>query len=121
MTLRIVQMINEQFNQLDELGLLDFNKSRNGTKVELLSTDRPEVVLLPANHNPRSKILDSILNDPRLVEYGQTAAFDLRFAVVPFAGYGLHADCMLTRDELKHLLNCREESKKEGVPGSEFS
>jgi hypothetical protein len=115
----LVHMMKEQFNQLDELGLLDFNKSADGGKVDLLATDRPQVVLLLANHNPRSTILDSILNDPRLVKYAQATAFDLRFAVIPFAGYGLHADCMLTRDELKRLTNCRKEANTEAPSGSE--
>lgn len=93
-----------QFNQLDELGLIQFNHSRKGVKVELSVEDKPEVIFILANHNPRSAKLNSILNDAKVLAYEESPHFDLRFFVSNFAGYGLHSDCMLTLTEFRKLL-----------------
>jgi hypothetical protein len=100
----LLETIESQFNQLDELGLLRFNRSRNGTKVKLVASDKPEVIFILANHNPRSTKLSSILDSPEVVAYGQSMHFDLRFFVSSFAGYGLHANCMLTLTQFNNLL-----------------
>lgn len=100
----LVETIELQFNQLDDLGLLNFNHSSNGTKVKLATSDKPEVIFILANHNPRSKKLNSILNDPKVLAYVQTRRFDLRFFVSSFAGYGLHSDCMLTLTQFRKLI-----------------
>jgi hypothetical protein len=96
--------MESQFNQLDELGLLRFKHSSNGTKVKLVANGKPEVIFILANHNPRSTKLSSILDHPEVVRYEQTQRFDLRFFVSSFAGYGLHADCMLTLTQFRKLL-----------------
>lgn len=93
-----------QFNQLDELGLLNFNRSSKGTKVKLNVTDKPEVIMILANHNPRSSKLSAILNDQKIDQYDQSPNFDLRFHVANFAGYSLHADCMTCLTEFRDLL-----------------
>lgn len=101
----LIETIELQFNQLDELGLLNFNHSDNGTKIKLSFTDKPEVIFILANHNPRSTKLKPILDNPEVVEYVQTRRFSLRFFVSSFAGYGLHSDCMLTLSQFRKLLN----------------
>jgi hypothetical protein len=93
-----------QFEQLDQLGLLQFNRSQNGTRVKLDAKEKPEVVFILANHNPRSTKLKTILSDPQIVAYEGSAHFDLRFYVASFAGYGLHAKCMLSRAEFEKFL-----------------
>lgn len=93
-----------QFNQLDELGLIQFNHSRKGVKVSLSVEEKPEVIFILANHNPRSTKLNSILNDAQVLAYEESPNFDLRFFVSNFAGYGLHSDCMLTLTEFRKLL-----------------
>jgi hypothetical protein len=100
----LLETIEAQFNQLDELGLLNFNRSSHGTKVKLVAADKPEVIFILANHNPRSTKLCSLLDSPEIVAYGQTQRFDLRFFVSSFAGYGLHSDCMLTLTQFRKLL-----------------
>lgn len=100
----LLAMIESQFNQLAELGLLSFNRCSGGTKVKLDANDKPEVVFILANHNPRSTKLSLILDDPQVVKYGQDKRFDLRFFVSTFAGYGLHSDCMLTLTQFQKLL-----------------
>jgi hypothetical protein len=100
----LLETMESQFNQLDELDLLNFNRSSNGTKVKLVDSDKPEVIFLLANHNPRSTQLRSILDDPEVVVYGESQNFDLLFFVSSFAGYGLHADCMLNLSQFRELL-----------------
>ncbi|MBN2340879.1 MAG: hypothetical protein JXR45_05285 [Deltaproteobacteria bacterium] len=100
----LIETIESQFNQLDELGLLSFNRCSNGIKVKLVANSKPDVIFILANHNPRSTKLSSILDDPKAVAYGQTQHFDLRFFVSSFAGYGLHSDCMLTLTQVRKLL-----------------
>ena len=96
-----------QFNQLDDLGLLRFNRVANWTKIQLDASEKPEVIFILANHNPRSAKLHTILNDPKIEAYDQSPNFDLRFYVASFAGYALHADCMLTLPRFRRLLENR--------------
>jgi hypothetical protein len=97
--------MESQFNQLDQLGLLKFNKGTSNAKIKLDVKDRPEVIFILADHNPRSTKLKTILRNERLDVYSQSVNFDLRFFVSSFAGYGLHADCMLDLAEFRDLLN----------------
>jgi hypothetical protein len=100
----LLQMMESQFNQLDQLGLLKFNRSTNGTKVKLDTREKPEVVFILANHNPRSTKLKTILSDPEIEVYEKSERFDLKFFVASFAGYGIHTQCMLTLAEFRKLL-----------------
>ena len=83
---------------------MNFNHSSKGIKVKLSVEDKPEVIFILANHNPRSTKLSSILEDPEVTAYEESPNFDLRFFVSSFAGYGLHSDCMLTPNEFHKLL-----------------
>jgi hypothetical protein len=99
----LLHTMKRQFNQLDELELLNFNKGSSNAKVKLNPKDKPEVIFIIANHNPRSSILKKIIKDPKLEKYSKSKLFDLRFYVASFAGYGLHADCMHTLAEFQNL------------------
>ena len=101
---KLLQTMDSQFNQLDELGLLKFNKSTSNAKVKLNANEKPEVIFILANHNPRSSKLKTILSDPEIDKYAQSQLFDLKFYVASFAGYGLHAKCMLPLVEFRTLL-----------------
>ena len=101
---RLLQTMESQFNQLDELGLLKFNKGTSNAKVILNADEKPELIFILANHNPRSPKLKTILNDPEIEIYSQSQLFDLKFYVASFAGYGLHAKCMLPFAEFRELL-----------------
>lgn len=90
----LVHIIEGQFNQLDQLGLLNFNKGKSYTEVSLDPDEKPEVIFILANHNPRATELKTILNTSEMVAYGESQRFDLRFFVSSFAGYGLHTKCM---------------------------
>jgi hypothetical protein len=100
----LLKTMESQFNQLDELGLLHFNRVANWTKIELDANEKPEVIFILANHNPRSSKLNAILKDPKIDAYDRSPNFDLRFYVASFAGYALHADCMLTLSQFRGLL-----------------
>lgn len=100
----LLKSMEIQFDQLDQLGLLKFNRSSTDTKVKLDLKDKPEVIFLLANHNPRSTKLRTILDDPEIITYGQSEHFDLKFFVSSFAGYGLHADSMVSLQEFRQLL-----------------
>jgi hypothetical protein len=93
-----------QFNQLQQLDLLDFNRCSNGTSVKLSAKDKHEVIILLANHNPRSQKLRDIVNDTQIDEYAKKDRYDLRFHVAQFSGYGLHSDCMLSLADFRKLL-----------------
>lgn len=60
----LLETMETQFNQLDELGLMAFNRVANLTKIKLDASEKPEVIFVLANHNPRSSKLSTILNDP---------------------------------------------------------
>jgi hypothetical protein len=99
----LLENMESQFNQLDELGLILFKHSK-GTKVKLDAKEKPEVIFMLANHNPRSKILSEELNNPEFIKYIDAAHFDLRFFVSSFAGYGLHSNCMFSLTDFLELL-----------------
>ena len=101
---KLLETMESQFNQLDELGLLKFNKGTSNAKVKLNADEKPEVIFILANHNPRSPKLKTILSDPEIDKYAQSQLFDLKFYVASFAGYGLHAKCMLPLVEFRKLL-----------------
>ena len=99
-----LRTMESKFDQLDQLGLLGFNRCKSETKVKFDDSDKPEVIFILANHNPRSTKLNKILNNPELDEYVKRNLFDLRFFVSSFSGYGLHSKCMLSLDEFRELL-----------------
>jgi hypothetical protein len=108
---KLLETMVIQFNQLDQLGLLNFNKGTTNAKVKLDPNDRPEVIFILANHNPRSPKLEKILSDPEIDKYQQSKLFDLRFYVATFAGYGLHANCMRTLDEFRKFCEVPKKRK----------
>ena len=112
--LALLSTMEAQFNQLDELGLLNFKRSSGGTKVKLDVNDKPEVIIILANHNPRSSKLTTILNNPEIDAYEKSPCFDLRFYVSSFAGYGLHADCMVTLTQFRELLKSKNAEQGAG-------
>ena len=101
---KLLETMESQFNQLDELGMLKFNKGTSNAKVKLNADEKPEVIFILANHNPRSPKLKTILSDPEIDKYAQSQLFDLKFYVASFAGYGFHEKCMLPLSKFRGLL-----------------
>ena len=98
----LLHVMENQFKQLGQLGLL---RRSSETKVQLNEKDKPEVVFILANHNPRSSKLKRILSNEKIDEYVQSDKFDLKFYVSSFAGYGLHSGCMLSLADFRKLLD----------------
>lgn len=102
-TTKLYQTMESQFNQLDQLDLLNFNKGKSDAKVKITTDELPEVIFVLANHNPRSPMLMKILNDPEFDQYAESKLFNLRFFKSNFAGYGLHTKCMVNLFEFRKL------------------
>jgi hypothetical protein len=100
----LLQTMESQFNQLDRLGLLNFNKGVSNAHVRLNPDDKPEAIFILANHNPRSTRLKTILSDPQIDAYTKTGRFDLKFFVASFSGYGLHAGSMMDLEEFRKIV-----------------
>lgn len=90
-------IISDQFAQLKKLELVTFNEHAHYKRAVV--SGKPEVVLVLANHNPRSKKLIKIIS-----EIEEPKDFDLRFFTSSFAGYGMHDACMLDLTRFKALL-----------------
>lgn len=92
--------LEDQINQLDELGLLNFNRAATVTRLEIDPKATPELIFMLANYNPASTKLSKFLatmEEPTPDESG----YDLLFFVSSFAGYGMHRACMLGLGEFK--------------------
>lgn len=100
----LIETMESQFNQLDELGLMKFNRVANWTNIKMASDEKPEVIFILANHNPRSSVLGSILSDSRIDDFDNSSNFNLRFYVSSFSGYALHADCMVSLEDFRKLV-----------------
>ena len=72
------------FNQMQELKLINVGK-----KIALFNNKNPEFILVLANHDPDSRILQRELGNI-MSEALENARFDLKFAVSNFVGYGLY-------------------------------
>lgn len=96
----LIKEVEAQFSQLRTLGLINIKKNKNEVGID--ENSKPEIVLLLANYNPRSRKLKGIVEsiDPNTDE-----GFDLRFHVSSFAGYGMHALNMRSHGEFIKLLN----------------
>ena len=81
----LLETMESQFNQLDELGLLEFNKGTSNAKVKLATNEKPEVIFILANHNPRSSKLKTILSDPEIDKYASHSYLisDFMWLVLP--------------------------------------
>jgi len=100
----ILQTMEMQFEQLAELGLVRLKSSSKSSGIELNSQTKPEVIIVLANHNPRSRKLADILNSPEIKDLNDPSKFDLKFFIASFAGYGFHQDCMVSLNEFQKLL-----------------
>jgi len=105
----VLRTIESQFAQLDELGLLSYTHAKVPTKVRLDPKAKPEVVLILANHNPKSGKLHQILSDPAVAEYARAAHYDLRFFVASFCGYGMYSATMYDLDAFRKLVRLQLE------------
>lgn len=84
------------FIQLRKLGLIQFGKNGNKTQIKQLSNEKPEFILLFANHKPsKSKLESELKNLPNL------SNADVKIATSNFMGYGLYNKNMLSIEDFK--------------------
>jgi len=86
-------------------------------QIKLDANVKPEVIFVLANHNPRSSKLNTILSDPKIEKYDHSPNFDLRFYEASFAGYALHADCMVTLAQFRELLKDKNAEQGAALDG----
>jgi hypothetical protein len=101
--------IRNHFLALRDLELIQYNKSTLAPNPDF-SLEKPEVVFLLANYNPRSPALAGILSklqelEEERAQKNRGGDFDLRFFVSAFAGYAMHHACMLTTAELVQVID----------------
>ena len=98
--------MESQINQLNYLGLINFNQNKNFDKFQIDYTSKPEVIFVLANYNPRSlNNLKNILKSNEIQQYIEGNNFDLKFFVSSFSGYAMHSACMWSYDQFLDLLN----------------
>ena len=73
------------FTQLRELGLVRFGKGDNSNMVKKLSDDKPEFILLFANHKPASSKLSQEFKGLQEIK-----SAEVKIATASFMGYGLY-------------------------------
>jgi hypothetical protein len=110
----VILGMEEQLNQLDELGLLTFSRSIRVPRLELNREARPELIFLLANYNPASIQLIRFLEELEADETHKEG-FDLLFFASCFSGYGMHRESMLSlkefRAEVKRLHGLAKRKK----------
>ncbi len=96
--------MEEQVNQLDELGLLNFNRSASVKRLVIDPEARPELIFLFANYNPASENLANILNTLDAQVATDKKGYNILFSTSCFSGYGMHRACMLHLPEFKAMV-----------------
>jgi len=100
----LCEALEGQINQLDDLGLLVFNRSTAVKHLQIDTKATPELVFMLANYNPASTKLSKLL-DALKASVADESGFDLLFFVSSFAGYGMHRACMLGLEDFKTLVD----------------
>lgn len=100
--------------QKAELGLLsisalDETGSKRHEKIELQISEKPEWILLLANHDPESTKLNSELEN--LVTLSSNLPFEIKIATANFMGYGLYSEAIYTLEEFKEKFQRQVHSK----------
>lgn len=95
--------LEDQINQLDYLGLLNFNRATTIQRLQIDPKATPELVFMLANYNPASTKLSKLLAAMK-APAADESGYDLLFFVSSFAGYGMHRACMLGLGEFKAMV-----------------
>ena len=93
--------------QKRELKLLRSLKE-NINKIDGISEEKPQFILLLAAHDPESKILHKALNQLSCPKH-----CDLKIAIANFMGYGLYQEAMYSLDDFLKIFSKQIYSKKQ--------
>jgi len=97
---QVLSGLEDQLNQLDELGLLTFKRSAKVDRLRIDKATTPELIFLLAGQNPGSTKLQKILNEIDINDVNHRK-FDLLFFVSSFAGYGMYRESMLNLEQFR--------------------
>lgn len=95
--------LEEQVNQLADLGLLQFTRSSLVQRLVVDQDAKKELIFLLANYNPASTKLAGFLDTLQELPEDDKGRYDLLFFAASFAGYGLHRACMLDLASFKEV------------------
>ncbi len=95
--------LEEQINQLADLGLLQFNRSSRVQRLVVDQDAKKELIFLLANYNPASTKIFDFLDTLQELPEDDKERYDLLFFAASFAGYGLHRACMLNLASFKEV------------------
>jgi len=96
----VVTGLEGQLNQLDDLGLLTFNRSSKVGRLEFDKGATPELIFLLANYNPASQQLKRFVEKIDKPDF-ERSGFNLLFFASCFAGYGMHYESMGSLTDFK--------------------
>ena len=95
--------LEEQVNQLADLGLLQFTRSSLVQRLVVDQDAKKELIFLLANYNPASNKIFGFLDTLQELPEDDKGRYDLLFFAASFAGYGLHRACMLDLASFKEV------------------
>lgn len=95
--------LEEQVNQLADLGLLQFTRSSSVQRLTVDKHAKKELIFLLANYNPASTKVFGFLDTLQELPEDDKGRYDLLFFAASFAGYGLHRACMLDLASFKDI------------------
>jgi len=87
------------FKQMRELGLVQFWKDGNKNQIGQFNNEKPEFILLFANHKPAKTKLES-----EFKKINNIVNVNIKIATSSFMGYGLYNKNMLSIEDFKKLL-----------------
>jgi len=102
----LAQNVEQQINQLNKLGLLDYTRTKNRN----FTVDRShfEIIFILANHKPsHSSLLEELEQIQSKCKRTENDKLQLRFFTANSAGYGMYDACMMDIDKYIELIKER--------------
>jgi hypothetical protein len=92
------------FNQKVNLGLIP----KAPGEIDSIIVNKPEFILLLANHKPSTpKLIDTLKEIFEMEEYKSLCKkCDVRISLASHMGYGLYDECMLPLDQYRQYIQC---------------
>ncbi len=101
----LAQEVETQFNQLYELGLV---KGINKPIQIDMKNQKPEYLLLPANHKPASTVLKRELTKALRLYPDVAKNYSIKIAQSCYMGYGLYSEQMISIEEFLETAEVEE-------------
>ena len=101
----LAQEAETQFKQLYELGLV---KGINKPIQIDMKNEKPEYLLIPANHKPASTVLKRELNEALRLYPDVAKKYSIKIAQSCYMGYGLYSEQMISIEEFLETAEVEE-------------